>query len=53
MTQIQDKDTDKDKYTKKTKAKYRKGHTCAILSKSRWCKDIKYDIFSASSPEKE
>ena len=38
---------------KKTKTKYRKDHTCAIFSKSRWCKDIKYDIFSASSPEKE
>ena len=34
---------------KKTKAKYRKDHTCAIFSKSRWRKDIKYDILSASA----
>ena len=38
---------------KQTTAKYRKGHTCVILLKSIWCKDIKYDILSASSPEKE
>ena len=48
-----DKDKDKDKYTEKTKTKYRKDHICAVFSKSRWCKDIKYDILSASSPEKE
>ena len=28
----------------KTKIKYRKDQTCAIFSKSRECKDIKYDI---------
>ena len=32
---------------KKTKAKYRKDQACAIFSKSRWRKDIKYDILSA------
>ena len=38
---------------KKTKAKYRKDHTCAIFLESAWRKDINYDILSASSPEKE
>ena len=34
----------KTKTLKKTIAKYRKDHTCAIFSKSRWRKDIIWAI---------
>ena len=51
-----DEDNDKyaHKYTNtksntKKRTKYRKDQVCATFSKSRECKDIKYDILSASS----
>ena len=34
---------------RQTKTKYRKDYMCGIFSKSRVCKDIKYDILSALS----
>ena len=38
----------KTKTKTKTMTKCRKDYTCGIFLKSRGCKDIKYDILSAS-----